>query len=119
MIGPAYASRAVQAVLGPYRSQLIPATLHIGWLDDSGDLIAMSGTSITHDTFGPSGNGVANIAAIDAGVAGDGWTIHAVGLFDTPTGGDLVASADLPAPVSPTEGGPLVFGPGGLTFEVA
>lgn len=119
MIGASYASRAAQAVLGPYRSQLIPATLWVGWLDDTGDLIAMSGTSVPQDVFGPSGDGVANVTAIDAGVAGAGWTIHSVGLFDAPTGGDLVVSADLPAPVSPDEDDPLVFGAGGLTFEVA
>lgn len=118
MIGPTWRSRAVQAVLGPSRSPLVPAILWTGWLDADGDLIAMTGLSVTHTAFGPSGDGVANIAPIDAGVAGTGWTIHAVGLFDAASGGNLIVSADLTTPASPDEDDPLVFAAGDLTFTV-
>lgn len=116
MIGPAYASRAVQAVLGPSRSQLIPATLWLGWLDSTGAVITVTTTSLSHDIWEPTATGVTNHDPIDAGPAEAGWVIHAVGLFDSPTG-DIVASAALPEPVSPAEGDLLVFAPGGLVFE--
>ena len=117
MIGPTWRSRAVQAVLGPARSQLVPAVLWTGWLDSSGGLIAMTGLTVSHDAFGPAGDGVANTTAVDCGVAGAGWTIAAVGLFDA-ADGDLIVSAALPAPVMPDEDEALMFEPGSLTFQV-
>lgn len=117
MIGPTWRSRAVQAVLGPYRSQLVPAQLWSGWLDADGDLIAMTGLPVAHEAFGPSGDGVANTTMIDCGVAGAGWVIAAVGLYDAATGGALVVSATVSA--TPDEGEPLVFEPGALTFVIA
>ena len=115
MIGPEYTSRSVQAVLGPYRSQLIPSVLWIGWLHE-GSLVDMAGTSVTHDVFGPSDAGVANTDTVDGGVAGAGWTIDAVGLFDA-ADGDLVVSAQI-GELTPSEGDALFFAPGDLTFEV-
>ncbi|QZN86874.1 hypothetical protein [Cellulomonas sp. C5510] len=117
MIGPTWRSRTVQALLGPNRSQLVPTVLWTGWLDASGDVIAMTGLSVRHEAFGPAGDGVANTQSVDCGVAGDGWTIAALGLFDAAAGA-LIVSADLPAPVTPDEGDPLVFEPGALTFQV-
>lgn len=118
MIGPEYTSRVVQAVLGPYRSQLIPSRLWVGWLDAAGDLIEMSGTVVSQGAFGPATDGVTNTEPIDCGVAGDGWVIAAVGLFDAPTG-DLVITASFPDPLTPDEDEPLIFAAGGLVFEVA
>lgn len=118
MIGTAYQSKATQAVLGPYRSQLIPAVLYLGWLDAAGALIAMTDTSTTHDVFTPNATGVTTTDTIDAGTAGTGWTIHAVGLFDGPTG-DLIADATLATPLSPAAGAPLSITAGALTFSVA
>ena len=117
MIGPTWRSRAAQALLGPNRSQLVPARLWSGWLDADGNLIAMTGLPVTHDAFGPSGDGVANTATVDCGVAGGGWSIAALGLFDA-ADGDLVVSADLDAVYSPAEGESLTFAPGALTFVV-
>ncbi len=119
MIGSAYRSRAVQAVLGPSRSPLIPSVLWLGWLDEDGDLVAMSGTTVSHDVFAALDDGVTNVVAIDAGAAGAGWTIAGVGLFDAASGGDLVVSAVLDAPVSPDEDAPLTFEAGGLLFSVS
>ncbi|MBO9555615.1 hypothetical protein [Cellulomonas sp.] len=120
MIGEAYRSRAVQAVLGPSHSELIPAVLWLGWLDGSGGLIAMSGTSVTHEVWGPSGDGVSNVVAIDAGAAGDGWgTLRGVGLFDAAVDGTLVVAAALGAPVTPDEDEALAFEPGALVFVAA
>lgn len=118
-LGPAYRSIAARAFLGPNRSQLIPAELHIGWLDSTGALIAMSGMSVTHDVFGPTTDGVTNISTIDGGVAGTGWDIYGVGLFDAPTSGTLVISAALPAHRTPAAGDALSFGAAALLFTVA
>jgi len=117
MIGPTWRSRAVQAVLGPNRSQLIPARLWTGWLDADGDLIAMTGLYVTHAVFGPSGDGVANIAPIDGGVAEAGWVIAGVGLFDA-AAGSLIVSADLASPVTTTDGQELTIAVGALTFGI-
>lgn len=118
MIGPTWRSRAVQAILGPARSQLVPAVLWTGWLDASGDVIAMTGLSVTHEAFGPSGDGVANITLIDCGVADAGWEISALGLFDAAAGA-LIVSADLASPVTTTDGQELTIAPGALTFVIA
>lgn len=117
MIGPTWRSRAVQALLGPNRSQLVPAQLWSGWLDADGNLIAMTGLPVSHDAFGPSGDGVANTTTIDCGVAGDGWAIAGLGLFDAADGA-LVVSADLDVVQTPAEGEALTFSPGALTFVV-
>jgi len=119
MIGPAYRSRAAQAVLGPSRSELIPAVLWTGWLNAAGDVVAMTGMSLTHAVFGPAGDGVANIVPLDCGVAATGWEIAAIGLFDAAADGTLIASATLTDPVIPDEGDPLVFDVGALTFTVS
>lgn len=118
MIGEAWRSRAVQALLGPARSSLVPSRLHVGWLDSEGDLIAMSGTSVLSAAFEASGDGVVNTTSIDAGVAGSGWVIAGVGLFDAPSGGDVVLSASTSGPVEPDEGAPLSIAAGALAFTV-
>jgi len=117
MIGSAYTSAAVQAVIGPGHSTEIPAVLWGGFLDGLGDLIAMTGLNVSHDAFTPITDGVANSASIDAGVAGTGWTIAAFALFDAATGGEVVASADI-SPYAPTDGEELTFAPGDLTFTI-
>ena len=76
----------------------------------------MAGTSVTQDAFGASETGVTNVETVDAGVAGTGWTVDAVGLFDAEDG-DLVVSAVV-TEFTPAEGDPLFFAPGDLTFEV-
>lgn len=115
-VGPAWRSRAAQALLGPDRSPLVPSTLWVGWLDASDALIAMTGTSYPTSAFGPFGDGVANTAVLDGGVAVDGWpSIAAVALYDAP-GGDVVVAAVLPAPVSPAADEPLSFPVGSLAF---
>lgn len=118
MIGAAYQSKATQAVLGPYRSQLIPAVLYLGWLDGAGALIAMTGTTTTHDVFTPTPTGVTTSDTIDAGTAGTGWEIHGLGLFSG-SAGDLIASAQMPAPLTPAAGAPLSITAGALTFTAA
>jgi len=118
MIGTTYRSKAAQAVLGPAHSDLIPVVLWSGWLNAAGTLIAMTGLSVAHAAFGPATDGVTNTAMLDCGVAGVGWSIAAVGLFDA-ADGDLVVSAALPAVLTPAEGDPLLFAAGGLVFQVA
>lgn len=120
MIGATYRSKAAQAVLGPAHSDLIPAVLWSGWLNAAGTLIAMTGLSVDHAEFGPTaGGGVTNLVLLDCGVAGVGWSIAAVGLFDAATGGDLIVSADLTEVATPAEDDVLAFGWGMLVFQVA
>ncbi len=117
-IAPAFRSTAVQAILGPARSGLVPSTLYVGWLDSSGDLIAMSGTTVSHDDFGPADNGVQNSVPLDCGVAGSGWNIHAVALFADAAGGALLMWAELDAPLTPDASAPLGFDIGDLRFTI-
>ena len=119
MIGTTYRSKAAQAVLGPAHSDLIPSVLWSGWLNAAGTLIAMTGLSVDHTAFGPATDGVTNTAVLDCGVAGAGWSISAVGLFDAAADGDLIVSADLAAVATPAEDDVLAFGPGLLVFQVA
>ena len=118
MLGESYTTKAVRAVLGPARSSLFPSRLHIGWLDSEGDLIAMSGMSVSSSAFTEIGGGVANTSAVDAGVAGTSWTIHGVGLYDAPSGGALVLAASTSAPVTPAAGDAIIIPAGGLVFTV-
>ena len=116
MIGAAWRSRAAQALLGPDRSALIPSTLWVGWLDATDTLVAMSGTSYPASAFTGFGDGVTTTQTLDGGVAGTGWAIKAVALYDAATSGSIVASASLPAPVTPTSGASLRFVAGALSF---
>lgn len=118
MIGDAYQSVFAQAVLGPSRSLLIPEVLYLGWFDVDGELIAMSGTTVSHDVWDASDGGVVNNTTVDGGVAGDGWEIHGWGLFDAASDGDLLIGGDLSVAVTPDEGDPLSFDPGTLTVSV-
>lgn len=117
MIGPEYTSTVVQAILGSERSPLFPDTLWVGILDAAGELLATPTTPVHQTVWAPVVDGVTNGVPIDCGVAGSGWEIHAVGLFDGPDG-DLILSAALDTPRTPAQGDPLVFQVGGLTFTV-
>lgn len=94
----------------------MPSTVSVGWLDGAGELIATAPGVVASTVFEPSGDGVVNTAAIDAGVAGTGWVIESVGLYDQL--GRLLITAALPAPLSPAAGDVLRFGVGALTFGV-
>lgn len=115
MIGPAYKSAAIQAVLGEGHSQVIPDVLHAGWLDSSLDLIAMAGVIVPHEAFGEDGDGVSNIALLDAGVC-PATVPDYFALFDAETGGDIVAYAPVTFDDTPAEGDPIAFAAGALTF---
>jgi len=117
MIGSSYRSKAAQAVLGPAHSPVIPAVLWTGWLGPTGVLVGMTGMTVEHAVFTPSVDGVTNMSIIDCGVAGAGWIIHTLGIFDGAAGA-LIAAAYLPADVSPAAGDPLSVDVGGLTFTV-
>jgi hypothetical protein len=118
MIGVDYEVRALRAILGSSRSGLFPPILWSGWLDGSGDLIAMTGMSHanTDATFGELTGEVVNVTDLDCGVAGTGWVIAGVGFYDAAASGSLVVSADLTSPYSPADGDPLVIPLGDLHF---
>lgn len=118
MFSPEYRSIAMQSILGPAHSTLVPSVLWLGWLDAAGDLIAMSGTTVPHESFGPAEDGVENIEPIDGGVAGDGWEIDAVGLFADEVGADLIIWALLDFPATPEEDEPLTFDVGAVRFTI-
>lgn len=115
MIGSAYTSLAVQSILGPEHSLLIPDVLWGGLLDEDFNLIAMTGVQVHHEAFGPTTNGVHNIAIVDAGVAGDSWDIRAFAIYDAAEGGQILLIATV-TPATPEEDEPLFFAIGDLVF---
>lgn len=116
MIGDAYKSKAVQAVLGPGRSDLIPAVMWGAWLDGAGAVIAMTGLTVSHDAFSPTATGVANTAVIDGGVCPA--TVPArFALMDAAASGAVIAWAPVTFSATPDEGDPLSFAPGELVFD--
>lgn len=120
MISPTYRQRAARAVFGSARSELIPAVLWLGWLNGAVEVTTERvRVPNTDAVFGPSGDGVTNIAPIDAGVATGAWTITAVALYDAPSGGTLVIAAPLPAPVTVSADEPLTVNTSGLMLTVA
>lgn len=120
MIGEIYRQKAARAMFGSARSPHAPATLWVGWISTSGAELSTSRVRCANsdEVWGPSGYGVANVAPIDGGTAG-AWTIKAVGLWDAPTGGELVFSADLPSTLTTSAGEVLTIPVGGLSIEVA
>lgn len=116
MIGSAYTSKAIQAMLGPAHSSVIPDVLWVGLLDATETLIAMTGLTVSHDDFGPVTDGVANTTVIDCGVAGASWSIAYVALFDAASGGDVIARAAVSPAVEPTDGDTLAIPAGDLVF---
>lgn len=114
----AFKAKRIAAVVGPAHSPLIPDALWIGWIDAAGNLVAMSSRTAPHAAFEVVGDTVTNTATIDAGVAPAApSTITAMGLFDAPTGGDLVVPL-IPVTFSAAvaEGDALVFAPGALVL---
>ena len=116
MIGDAYKSKAVQAVLGPGRSDLIPAVMWGSWLDGSGALLAMTGMAVAHEAFGATSTGVANIAVIDGGAC-PAATPARFALMDAASSGAVIAWAPVTFSEAPAEGDPLLFAPGELVFD--
>lgn len=116
MIGTAYQALAVQAVLGPARSELIPAVLHGAWLDGSKAVLSMTGNTVSHEVFGETATGVANMSAIDAGLA-PASTPAFFALMDAASGGKVVAYAPVTFDVPPTPGEPKTIPVGVLAFN--
>lgn len=119
MISPVYRQPAARALFGSDRSQVMPATLWAGWIGEAGELTATrTPIANTDATFGASGNGVTNVAPIDAGVAEGSWTLVALGLWDAPSGAGLVFTAPLPEPRAVVVDERLTIAAGGLVLEV-
>lgn len=116
-IGAAYSAKVVGAFIGPAHSSLIPTVLWGGWLDATYTLIAMTGLPVSHDSFGEVTNGMANIEAIDAGVAGVGWTPYYFALFDAASAGNVVCAAAV-TPWTPATDALLVANVGDLVFTL-
>lgn len=115
MIGDTYKPAAMQAVLGPGHSALIPETLWTGWLDGALGVLGMTGLSVSHDTFTEITEGVANADDIDGGLCPATVPTY-FGLFDASTSGDLIAYAAVTFDTTPVEDDPLTIGAGDLTF---
>lgn len=115
MIGATYKSAAVQAVLGPGHSSVIPDVLWSGWLDSGLSVLGMTGLTVSHDSFGEVTDGVANTVEIDGGLAPAGTITH-FGLFDAASSGNLIAYAPVTFASTPAEDDPLLFAVGDLTF---
>lgn len=115
MIGPTYRSLAIQAVLGPDRSELFPATLYGAWLDDELEVLSEIGIAIDATAFGPHEDGVANIETLDGGLCPP-ETPAFFALMDTAEDGEIVAYAPVAFAETPAEDDPLSCEPGALTF---
>lgn len=115
MIGDAYRSAAIQAVIGPAHSSVIPDVLWGAWLDGTLTLLAMTGTTVSHDDFSESGEGVANSVAVDGGVCPSTVPSY-FGIYDAATSGVLVAYAPVTFATAPSAGDPLEAAVGELVF---
>ena len=120
MLSSAYRQRAARAVFGSARSELIPAVLWLGWLNDAGEEVTSDRVRVdnTDAVFGPSGDGVTNIKPIDAGTAQSTALVIELAFYDAPTGGTLIITAPTPA----TEVGmddTLTIPVAGLTLAIA
>ncbi|MCB2411786.1 hypothetical protein LGT39_02845 [Demequina sp. TTPB684] len=115
MIGTAYQSAVIQAVLGPAHSSAIPDVLWSGWLDGSLAVLSMTGLTVPHADFGAVIGGVANTASIDGGVCPASVPAH-FALFDAASGGDLIARAAVTFDVPPVSGDLLSIPSGSLVF---
>ena len=115
MLSNAYRQKAARALFGSTRSEVMPAVLWLGWLDSTGEVTTERvRVPNTDAVFTPSGDGVANLAPIDAGVATGAWTLTAAGLWDAATGGVLVITMPLPTPVTVSVNDLLAVPAGGL-----
>lgn len=116
-VGPAYAAAVAQGILGPFHSPAFPDTMWGGWLNDQGELIAMTGAEVPHSVFGPTTTGVVNTGIVDAGLM-PSETPARFGLFDAEEGGDLIIYCDVTFENAPAAGSPLSAAPGKLQFVV-
>lgn len=121
MISPAYRQRAARALFGSSRSELVPAVLWLGWTNSEGTELSTTRVRLpnTDATFGPSGDGVTNVAPIDGGSADAAWVVGGVALFTAATGGTRVISARLTSARQVAEDEPLAIDAGGLRLQVA
>lgn len=118
MIGDAYQSAAVQAVLGAGHADVIPDVLWGAWLDSDAEVIATTGLIVPHEVFEPVEGGVANTTEVDAGAAPDGiGGAVFFGLLDAEEDGVVVAYAAVTFDETPVEDDPLVFEPAELVFS--
>ncbi|WP_061960655.1 hypothetical protein [Demequina flava] len=117
-VGPSFASRVAQSIVGPNHGQLIPDVVWGAWMDDANTVIATTGVQVPHDAFGPGVNSATNISDVDAGLMPVTVPTR-FGIFDAADGGNLVIYAQVtwPDPV-PVEGDPVRFPPGALNFAV-
>jgi hypothetical protein len=115
-IGDDWKSELVQALLGPAHSAAFPDAYWSGWLDGSGDLIEMTGLTVSHDDWGPVTDGVANIAIIDGGLCPATVPTY-FGLFADAEGASRVlTSAAESFDETPSEGDPLAADAGEIVF---
>jgi hypothetical protein len=123
MIGETWRAQAAGALLGASKSEMIPDTLYLGFLDENGDEppeYERTPVATTGAVWSTTGGGVANTVVIDAGEAGEGWPELAQwALWDAPTAGNPVIVGDLDTPVTPSDGEALQIPIGGLVVEVA
>lgn len=126
MIGPEYATVAARALLGDTRGGDVPGVVWIALLEDDTELGARTAVANTDAVWGEAEGGAMNVTAIDWGVASGDWTVDAVALFDSSSGGAMIVSGPLvdpvtgdPAPVEVTEGASVAIAAGGLVVAVA
>lgn len=120
MIGADHRADAARAILGSARSPLFPATLWLGWHNTTGVELSTTRVQVANSdaVWGPSSNGVTNVALIDGGASG-AWIIGGLGLYTQPTGGTPLVSATLPTPLTTSAGDLLTVPVAGVAFSVS
>lgn len=120
MIGVDHRADAARAILGSARSPLFPSTLWLGWHSTTGVELSAQRMQVANSdsVWGPTVDGVTNIAPIDGGAAG-AWIVGGVGLYVQESDGEPLLTADLASPVTTAEGDLLTVPVSGVTFSVS
>jgi len=97
----------------------LPAELWPGWIDGDGELVAMTGLSVSRDHFDSDGSATVNVLDVDLGLAPEGiGDVAALGLFSALSDGDLVwPPIAVTFAQTPSEGDPLTARAGDLLSE--
>jgi len=124
MIRGDYKSLAIQAVLGPNHSALIPEFMYAGWADAAFVTLSNTGIRVEHNDLVPESDGVTNSTDIDGGTSPATVPTYFV-FLDASTGGTAIAFAPATftdgsgSPATPVSGDPIMIPAGALTFTYA
>jgi len=122
MIRGDYKSLAIQAVLGPNHSALIPEYMVVGWADEFFAIIVNTGIGVYHADLVPEFDGVTNSTYIDGGTYPDAVMPTYFVLLEDSMDATPIAFAPVTftdgtgTPITPVMGDPIGVPAGALTF---